>query len=94
MKNEAEKAMWSCKTSDTPWTFSSLLKKAVCAILPDAEPKIENATKGCSVLSTVDNAPGNKSLNYDPFSFESGLHLDIENLPLIENWDEEPYKLP
>lgn len=45
MKNEAEKAMWSCKTSDTPWTFSSLLKKAVCAILPDAEPKIENATK-------------------------------------------------
>ncbi|STE82281.1 Uncharacterised protein [Escherichia coli] len=19
MKNEAEKAMWSCKTSDTPW---------------------------------------------------------------------------
>lgn len=29
MNNETEKAMWSCKTSDTPWTFSSLLKKAV-----------------------------------------------------------------
>ncbi len=27
MNNETEKAMWSCKTSDTPWTFSSLLKK-------------------------------------------------------------------
>lgn len=53
MKNEAEKAMWNCKTSDTPWTFSFLLKKAVCAVLPDAELKIENATKGCSVLSTV-----------------------------------------
>ncbi len=33
MTNETEKAMWSCKTSDTPWTFSSLLKKAVCAVL-------------------------------------------------------------
>ncbi len=45
MKNEAEKAMWSCKTSDTPWTFSSLLKKAVCAILPDAEPKMRMPQK-------------------------------------------------
>lgn len=27
MKNQTEKAMWNCKTSDTPWTFSSLLKK-------------------------------------------------------------------
>ncbi|HEF0908430.1 TPA: hypothetical protein R9D00_004905, partial [Escherichia coli] len=38
MKNQTEKAMWNCKTSDTPWTFSSLLKKAVCAILPDPTP--------------------------------------------------------
>lgn len=36
MNNETEKAMWSCKTSDTPWTFSSLLKKAVCAVLSNA----------------------------------------------------------
>ncbi|EJG7542750.1 TPA: hypothetical protein L7414_003299 [Escherichia coli] len=94
MKNEAEKAMWSCKTSDTPWTFSRLLKKAVCAVLPDTELKIENTTKGYSVLSTVDNDTGNKPTNYDPFSFESGLHLDIENLPLIENWDGKLYNLP
>lgn len=32
MTNETEKAMWSCKTSDTPWTFSRLLKKAICAV--------------------------------------------------------------
>ena len=38
MKNQTEKAMWNCKTSDTPWTSSSLLKKAVCAILPDPTP--------------------------------------------------------
>lgn len=58
MKNEAEKAMWSCKTSDTPWTFSSLLKKAVCAILPDPTPvQDKEASKtflSCLVLKKKD----------------------------------------
>ncbi|EAY1734545.1 hypothetical protein [Escherichia coli] len=46
MNNETEKAMWSCKTSDTPWTFSSLLKKAAYAVfsaLPEPDT-VQNST--------------------------------------------------
>ncbi|EFH3756208.1 TPA: hypothetical protein NY311_004221 [Escherichia coli] len=46
MNNETEKVMWSCKTSDTPWTFSSLLKKAACAVfsaLPEPDT-VQNST--------------------------------------------------
>ncbi|HIC4262659.1 TPA: hypothetical protein ACW3WU_001669 [Salmonella enterica subsp. enterica serovar Hadar] len=43
MNNETEKAMWSCKTSDTPWTFSSLLKKAVFSVLPEPDT-VQNST--------------------------------------------------
>ncbi|EFE1470678.1 hypothetical protein PQ324_003655 [Escherichia coli] len=35
MNNESEKAMWHCKPVDNPWTFNSLVKKIICAVLPN-----------------------------------------------------------
>ncbi|HAO7367582.1 TPA: hypothetical protein IRA74_002859 [Escherichia coli] len=86
MKNEAEKAMWSCKTSDTPWTFSSLLKKAVCAILPDPTPaQDKEASKNVFELFSSEkdtdySVPMRPFALYDPYKSHEDNAIGVDKL--------------
>ena len=98
MTNETEKAMWSCKTSDTPWTLSRLLKKAICAVLPDSGPhtvhrvnKKENNYL-TSVLSDIcdSNEKDSNEAMFNPFHPLYRDHHPIDS----REWSGSPYKTP
>ncbi|HHY7184400.1 TPA: hypothetical protein ACV8DA_005714, partial [Escherichia coli] len=70
MNNESEKAMWRCKPVDNPWTFTSLLKKAVCAVLPDftpAQDKPQNMFSLSNEKDTDYSVPMRPFALYDPW---------------------------
>ncbi|EEK9350696.1 TPA: hypothetical protein ACIYJR_004856 [Escherichia coli] len=57
MNNETEKAMWSCKTSDTPWTFSSLLKKLLAVELSNSIKLTNSSEKNDELPAFLDSRP-------------------------------------
>ncbi|MDZ4883659.1 hypothetical protein GLO37_23230 [Escherichia coli] len=97
MNNESEKAMWRCKPMDNPWTFTSLLKKAVCAVLPDPTPntihRVNNKKDNylTSVLSDICDS-NEKDANEAMLNPYHPLYRDHDPIDSRE-WGGSPYKI-